>query len=208
MSVASVVPGALFRLPDGRTGIVFDVHCNGVWWSDKNGRKQEVTTIDAIAPHIICEPGNGPVRGNDSALADAQARAVRMKAERDAARAQAASLQAALDQAALYLPAAIAAAIEQREAEYRAGIDALAGERDRAIAERDEARKLLAAVSNAQVDTTEERDKARRELANTIEERDEALRRAFCDDATDAQPVTASVTIGGRTVTLTIGATP
>lgn len=88
--MGNVTPGALFRLPDGTTGIVEIVGGTviGRNWHDGGLRRFEyhANTIDR---HIICEPGDGPIRGNDKALADAQARVVRIEAERDAAMANA-----------------------------------------------------------------------------------------------------------------------
>ena len=67
--VGNVTPGALFRLPDGTTGMVTSDGGIGITY------RMDRLDIGTIAPHIICEPGDGPIRGNDKALADAQARA-------------------------------------------------------------------------------------------------------------------------------------
>lgn len=84
--MGNVTPGALFRLPDGTTGLVYDVVGDRAHANFYTARGVRGLPVDNIAPHIICEPGDGPIRGNDKALADAQARAARMEAERDEAR--------------------------------------------------------------------------------------------------------------------------
>lgn len=165
--MGNVTPGALFRLPDGTTGMVTSDGGIGITY------RMDRLDIGTIAPHIICEPGDGPIRGNDKALADAQARAARMEAERNSAimqwneaRAELHDLRGELtrerDEARSQ-----AAAIQQREAEYRAAVNALARERD-------EARKLLVAVSNGQADVIEERVAARRERDDAIVQRNDA----------------------------------
>ncbi len=69
--MGNVKPGALFRLPDGTTGIV-TCHPDplGRMWASTSQRGADSVLVLAsdIAPHIICEPGDGPIRGNDAAL--------------------------------------------------------------------------------------------------------------------------------------------
>lgn len=83
--MGNITPGALFRLGHGVTGMVTKVDDGGCEAVTSVGTLEftDYQSTTVIAPHIICEPGDGPIRGNDKALADAQARAVRMEAERD-----------------------------------------------------------------------------------------------------------------------------